>query len=110
MENKNYAYLAHLIFGEKSDFANENELNSNEQLANYIDETVEELFEPLELEYMSINEFVLEGKTKSDFADYIRENADDIAAKYMGKALIKMRHPSVSKEIRSYVEFKENDE
>ena len=39
-----------------------------------------------------------------------RENADDIAAKYMGKALRKMRHPSVSKEIRSYVEFKENDE
>lgn len=110
MENKNYAYLAHLLFGEKREFANENELNSNERLANYIDETVEELFEPLELEYMSINEFVLEGKTTSDFAEYIRENADDLAARYMGKALKKMRHPSVSKEIRSYVEFKENDE
>ena len=109
MENKNYAYLAHCIFGEKSEFANENELNSNGKFANYIDKTVIELFEPLELEYMSINEFVLEGKTASDFAEYIRENADTIAAQYMGKALRKMRHPSVSKEIREFVEFSEKE-
>ena len=109
MENKNYAYLAHVIFGEKFEFANENEINSNEELANYVDETIVELFEPLGLEYMAINEFILEGKTAADFAKYVRENADVIALKYMSKALRKMRHPNVSRGIREFIEFAEEE-
>lgn len=109
MENKKYAQLIHLLTAEKRDFLNESEIDSNEELANLIDEYFLEHFEELSLEHIAYMNYILEGKESTEFADYVRENAEQIATRVFADVLHKLRHPKLGRQIRQFVEFPENE-
>lgn len=96
---KNYAEVAKRIFSNGRDF-DEEKLNKNAEFV----ETMKEMLESLHyLEYVAMDQFIAENKKYSDFADYIRENAEDIADGILASAFRKMRHPSRSREIYKYI-------
>ncbi|MBE6789425.1 MAG: hypothetical protein E7539_07195 [Ruminococcaceae bacterium] len=108
MENKNYAALLRVIFGEKSMLVDDEAMNANPKLAEAVEDKMFELLEVLSpLQYISINDFLLEGKSREDFAQYIRDNADDIATQIQAKALRTMRHPKHSKAFREFMVYKD---
>lgn len=103
--NKNYAELIRVIFGEKSILLDEESINKNEELASKVEELLEECWDPFDMQYIAINDFVLEGKSEEDFAQYIKENAEDLANRYTGKALRKLRHPKQSGRLKQHIKF-----
>lgn len=105
--NKNYANFVRLIFGEKSILSDEESLNNNEELALKVEEVLSECWNPFDMHYIAINDFVLEGKTEENFAEYIKENADKLAKYYTSKALRKLRHPKCSGQFKPYIKFRE---
>ena len=106
--NKNYANFIRLIFGEKSIDLDEETINKNEELAQKTEELLAECWSPQDMHYIAVNDFILEGKTKEEFAEYIRENADKLANYYTAKALRKLRHPKNSGQLKPYIKFRED--
>lgn len=107
--NQDYANLIRSIFAEKSPSLDVEAINSDKELAQKIQDILCELLEDNNsfdyLQYKAISEFVLESKTQEDFADYIRENADEIAKVCMGKALRCLRCPDVANQIKPYIKY-----
>ncbi len=103
--SKNYAELIRVIFGEKSIILDEESINKNEELASKVEELLEDCWDPFDMQYIAINDFILEGKSREDFAEYIKENAEDLANRYTGKALRKLRHPKQSGQLKQYIKF-----
>lgn len=78
--SKDYARLIRIIHGERRIIPEEMEAyNNNPELAEIVDEMLLESWDPYDLEYLAINDFILEGKDHNDFVSYIKENAEDIA-------------------------------
>ena len=110
---KDYAKLVCTIFGEKSILIDHDAMNADEELGQAVEEMLEELreneFDPRDLHYTAIVDFLMEGKSKEEFAEYIRSQADDLAKAYIGKALIKLRHPKYSRQLHDFMRYKETD-
>ncbi len=100
---KNYAGLVKKIFSNGRDF-DEEKLNKNAEFVETMQEKLESLYY---LEYVAMDQFLAENKKYSDFADYIRENAVDVADSIFASAFRKMRHPSRSREIYKYIKEEE---
>ena len=99
--SKDYARLIRIIYGERRIIPEEVEVyNNNPELAEIIDEMLLESWGPYDLEYLAINDFILEGKDHNDFVSYIKENAEDIAKHFEAMALRRLRHPKQSGRIR----------
>ena len=96
---KNYARLFKGIFSDCEGMT-ERDINENVELVETLQELIAELGY---LESMALEEFVVENKTLKDFADYIRNNADEIADLFMAKAYRCMRHPSRSRKLVKYL-------
>lgn len=107
MEGKNYAKLASLIFGDPNVLSDEKELNNNREFADAVESLLEDSWDPFDMEYIAVNDFILQGKDREDFAEYIRNNAENMANQYTAKALRKLRHPKNSGQLRQYIKFKE---
>lgn len=105
--NKNYANLIRLIFGEKSVCLDEKTINENKELSQKTEELLAECWSPFDMHYIAVNDFILEGKTKEDFAEYIKENADELAKHYTAKALRRLRHPKNSGQLKPYIKLRE---
>ncbi len=103
--SKNYAELIRVIFGEKSILLDEKSINNNEELASKVEELLDDCWDPFDMQYIAINDYILEGKSREDFAKYIKENAEDLANRYVGKALRKLRHPKQSGQLKQYIKF-----
>ena len=111
MVNRDYAAFLRAIFGEKSILLDDDAMNSNPALAAAVEEKMFEIIDEVPaLQYISINDFLLEGKSKEDFADYIREHADEIAANVQAKILRKLRHPKNSKAFREFLVYKDKND
>lgn len=107
MEEKNYAKLVRSIFGDPHLLRREKELNQNPELADAVDQVLEDTWDPFDMEYIAVNDFILEGKDRDAFAEYIRNHAEELARDYTSKALRKLRHPKLSGQLRPFVEFRE---
>ena len=111
MSQKNYANLVRIIFGEKAVLSDDESLNANKQLAETVEQVMNESFAPSSMEALAINNFILEGKNSDDFVRYVQDNAEALARQYMAKAIRKLRHPRQSRQLRPFVELDsgEND-
>ena len=105
--NQDYANLIRWIFGEKDPNLDEQAINSDKELAKKVHDILCDLSDENEgfsiLHFKAIDEFILESKTQKDFADYIRENADEIAKICMGQAIRPFRHPEVTSQIKPHI-------
>ena len=102
--SKDYARLIRIIHGEKRIIPEEVEAyNNNPELAEIVDEMLLESWGPCDLEYLAINDYILEGKDRNDFVSYIKENAEDIAKRFEARALRRLRHPKQSRRIRPFL-------
>ena len=108
MSNKNYANLIRRIFAENSVLLDEEAINKNEELSEVFFGILDELWENDDLERVAIDEIVAESKTKEDFSEYIKANADKLAVYYMEKSLRKLRHPEFSSQLKPFIAYKEN--
>lgn len=110
---KDYAKLVCTIFGEKSILIDHDAMNADEELGQAVEEMLEELreneFDPMDLHYTAITDFLMEGKGQDEFAEYIRSQADELATAYIGKALRKLRHPKYSRQLHDFLRYKETD-
>ena len=110
---KDYAKLVCTIFGEKNILIDHDAMNADEELGQAVEEMLEELreneFDPRDLHYTAITDFLMEGKRQEEFAEYIRSQADELATAYIGKALRKLRHPKYSRQLHDFLRYKEND-
>ena len=108
--SKDYARLIRIIYGERRIIPEEVEAyNNNPELAEIVDEMLLESWGPYDLEYLAINDFILEGKEHNDFVSYIKENAEDIAKHFEAMALRRLRHPKQSGRIRPFLLPREED-
>ncbi len=109
--SKDYAKLIRAIYGEKRIIPEEEQAyNNNPELAELIDEMLLESWGPCDLEYLAINDFLMEGKSHAEFVEYIRENAEDIAKRFEAIALRRLRHPKQSHRLRPYLIPREDEE
>ena len=110
---KDYAKLVCTIFGEKSILIDHDAMNADEELGQAVEEMLEELreneFDPRDLHYTAIVDFLMEGKSQDEFAEYIRNHAEDLAKNCMSKALRKLRHPKYSRQLHDFLRYKETD-
>lgn len=95
---KNYARIFKCIMANQERIEDE-ALNVDPEFVNKMQELLTSLSW---LEYVWFEEFLAEGKTLQDFADYIRDNSKEVAEHIMAMAFRKMRHPSRSKELRVF--------
>lgn len=108
--SKDYARLIRIIHGERRIIPEEMEAyNNNPELAEIVDEMLLESWDPYDLEYLAINDFILEGKDHNDFVSYIKENAEDIAKHFEAMSLRRLRHPKQSGRIRPFLLSREED-
>lgn len=108
MGKKSYATLMCAIYGTDALYREDGtfrdkEIDSNEDLIDEVDEIMEETFGIGSLEYCSLRDFLMERKNVDAFAQYLRDNADEIANRFTAKALRKMRHPRVCKRLAKYL-------
>ena len=110
---RDYAKFVCTLLGEKSILIDYDAMNADEELGQAVEDMLEELreneFDPLELHYVAIADFLMEGKSQDEFAEYIRSQADELATAYIGKALRKLRHPKYSRQLHDFLRYKEND-
>ena len=110
---RDYAKFVCTLLGEKSILIDHDAMNADEELGQVVEEMLEELreneFDPWDLHYTAITDFLMEGKSKEEFAEYIRSQADELAKAYIGKALIKLRHPKYSRQLHDFLRYKETD-
>ena len=110
---KDYAKFVCKLLGEKSIFIDYDAMNANEELGQVVEEMLEVLreneYDPLELHYVAVNDFLMEEKSQDEFAEYIRNHAEDLAKNCMSKALRKLRHPEYSRKLHDFLCYKENE-
>ena len=110
---RDYAKFVCTLLGEKSIFIDHDAMNANEKLGQVVEDMHEELREneddPLELHYVAVTDFLMEGKSQDEFAEYIRNHAEDLAKNCMSKALRKLRHPKYSRQLHDFLRYKETD-
>ena len=107
MEGKNYANLVRQIFGPQV-LSEDQELNQNQELADAVDRLLENAWYSPEMEHRFVVDFLLEGKGKAEFEEYIREHADELATHYAALALRYLRHPKHSQQLCPYIKFRED--
>ena len=103
MNSKNYAHLLCLVFGGHILLCNEQEFNQNQELADTVDQILTKAWAPAEPENILVRDFLLEGKGKEEFAEYIRLHAEEMADRYHASALRTLRSPSCAKRLRLYL-------
>lgn len=107
---RDYAKLVCTVIGEKSILIDHDAMNADEELGQAVEEMLEELreneFDPWDLHYTAIADFLMEGKKEEEFAEYIRSQADELAKAYTSKALRKLRHPKNSRELKDFLRYK----
>ena len=105
---RDYAALLDALLADKQMvFANKESINANEEIGQVVEEMLEELreneYDPLELHYVALVDFLMEGKSQDEFTEYIRNHAEDLAKNCMSKALRKLRHPKYLRRVKDLI-------
>ena len=95
--------MLRLIFGGHTLLCNEQELDQNQELADTVDQILTRAWAPADPENILIRDFLLEGKGKEEFAQYIRLHAEEMADRYHASALRTLRSPSSANRLRLYL-------
>ena len=106
--NKDYAALLHALLADKQMVLDKKEaINANEEIGQAVEEMLEELreneYDPLELHYVALVDFLMEGKSQDEFAEYIRNHAEVLAQSCTHKALRKLCYPKYLRRIKELI-------
>lgn len=103
MDEKQYANLLRQIFGTRI-LNDDRELNQNPSLAGAVERIIKAVWAPSALEHVAVD-LMLEGKDQADLAAYIREHAEELAARYHALTLRYLRQPRQTRQLRPYMQF-----
>ena len=111
---KDYAALLYALLADKQMVLDNKEtINANEEIGQVVEEMLEELreneYDPLELHYVALVDFLMEGKSQDEFTEYIRNHAEDLAKNCMNKALRKLCHPKYLRRIKELIEHSDTE-